>query len=103
MIQEPGPAAGGRGGEGVSGAGGRTSRGPGADFRRALQGGWPPAGSVGEREDLSAQEGEESTTGRSWQSDRELSRREALESDATNPRPIRMRSWRAKARVRRPS
>ena len=53
-----------------------------ADFGRALHGGWDVVGSLGGGEEFSAEGREDSASaGRSWQSDGELSRGEAVQSD----------------------
>src|SRR6202050_4871952 len=66
----------------VFGASGGASGREEPHFGRTLHSGWDVAGSVGEREEFSA-EGRQASTfaGRPQQSDGELSRREAVEPD----------------------
>src|SRR5271154_3076694 len=63
-------------------ASGGASTEPGADFGRALHGGWDVAGSMGGGEEFPAEESKDSAAGRPWQPHGELSRGESEQSDA---------------------
>jgi len=104
FTKNRGPFAGSRSGQRLSEAGGGTSAGAGLGLGGALYGRRKFAGSVGQREEFSAQEQEGFVSaGRSGKPHGELSGGEALERKRMSRKAMRKHNWRAKVRARRPS